>query len=81
LKIDRSFIETIGTDALTAGLVDSIIDMAKRLDLRIIAEGVETREQVDYLRLRGVDYVQGWYYCKAMPIKPFRQFVQAYNKD
>ena len=80
LKIDKCFVEAIGTDALTAGLVDSISDMAKRLDLRIIAEGVETREQVDYLRQLGVDYAQGWYYSRAMLIEPFRQFVRAFNK-
>ncbi len=79
LKIDRSFVETIGTDALTAGLVDSIIDMARRLGLRIIAEGVEKREQADYLRQQGVDYAQGWYYSKSMPIEPFIAFVRAYN--
>ncbi|MFV1973351.1 MAG: EAL domain-containing protein [Thiohalobacterales bacterium] len=79
LKIDKSFVESIGTDALTAGLVDSIIDMAKRLELRIIAEGVETREQADYLRQHGVDYAQGWYYSKSIPIEPFIEFVRAYN--
>ena len=50
LKIDKCFIDTIGTDALTAGLVDAIIDMARRLGLRIIAEGVESRAQSDYLK-------------------------------
>jgi sensor c-di-GMP phosphodiesterase-like protein len=80
LKIDKSFVEAIGTNALTAGLVDSIIDMAKRLGLSIIAEGVETRVQADYLRQHGVDYAQGWYFSRAMPIEPFRQFVRAYNK-
>jgi len=79
LKIDRRFIEAIGTDALTAGLVDSIIDMAKRLELHIIAEGVETCEQADYLRLHGVDYAQGWYYSRSIPINAFRQFVHTFN--
>ncbi|UCC56486.1 MAG: EAL domain-containing protein, partial [Gammaproteobacteria bacterium] len=80
LKIDKSFVEAIGTNALTAGLVNSIIDMAKRLGLSIIAEGVEKRAQVDYLRQQGVEYAQGWYFSRAMPIKAFRQYVRGYNK-
>ena len=47
--------------------------------MRIIAEGVEKREQADYLRQQGVDYAQGWYYSKSMPIEPFIAFVRAYN--
>jgi sensor c-di-GMP phosphodiesterase-like protein len=80
LKIDKSFVEAIGTNALTAGLVNSIIDMAKRLGLSIIAEGVERRVQVDYLREHGVEYAQGWYYSRAMPIEAFRDYVREYNK-
>ena len=81
LKIDRSFVETIGTQALTAGLVDSIIDMAQRLELRIIAEGIETREQADYLREKGVECGQGWYYSRAIPIVPFTEFVNTHNQS
>ncbi|MGD2137045.1 MAG: EAL domain-containing protein [Gammaproteobacteria bacterium] len=80
LKIDKRFVDAIGTDAPMAGLVDSIIDMAKRLELRIIAEGVETSEQADYLKQRGVDYVQGWYYAKAIPAAEFIAFVQEFNR-
>jgi len=81
LKIDKSFISAIGTDALMSGLVDSIIDMAKRLDLKIIAEGIETPEQESYLEKRGVDYGQGWYYSKAMPAMGFIDFVRTFNKS
>ena len=49
LKIDKLFIQAIGTKAITESLNDVIIDMAKRLNLIIIAEGVETEEQVNYL--------------------------------
>jgi len=79
LKIDKSFVSAIGTDALMSGLVDSIIDMAKRLELRIIAEGVETQEQASYLEERGVDYVQGWHYSKAIPARSFIDFVRTFN--
>ena len=80
LKIDKCFVDTIGTEALTAGLVDSIIDMARRLDLRIIAEGVERRDQADYLKDRGVNFAQGWYYSRSMPAPAFIQFIRDYNK-
>jgi sensor c-di-GMP phosphodiesterase-like protein len=80
LKIDKRFVESIGTDALNARLVDSIIDMAKRLNLKIIAEGIENRGQAEYLRKRGVDYGQGWFYSKALPALPFGEFVRLYNR-
>lgn len=50
IKIDKSFIDFIGTDAISAPLVDNIIDLSQRLNLSIVAEGVETQEQLDYLR-------------------------------
>jgi len=79
LKIDKSFVDAIGTDALKAGLVDSIIDMAKRLNLRIIAEGVESAAQAAYLRAREVDLAQGWYYARALPAGDFIEFVHRFN--
>jgi sensor c-di-GMP phosphodiesterase-like protein len=65
LKIDRSFIESIGTGAPTSQVVGHIIDLAATLDMRLIAEGIENREQAEFLRRRGVHFVQGWLYAKA----------------
>jgi len=79
LKIDKAFVEAIGTDSVTAGLVDSIIDMAGRLELRMLAEGIETQEQAVYLRERGVGQGQGWYYTKALPVAEFIGFIQRFN--
>ena len=79
LKIDKSFVDAIGTDTLTAGLVDTIIDMAQRLSLRVIAEGIETREQAEYLRDKGVDYGQGWYFSKGMNAIEFMNFARQFN--
>lgn len=69
LKIDKLFVQAIGTKAITESLNDVIIDMAKRLSLIIIAEGVETEEQVNYLALHEVRYLQGWYFSKALSIE------------
>jgi sensor c-di-GMP phosphodiesterase-like protein len=79
LKIDKRFVDAIGTDALTAGLVDAITDMAHRLNLRVIAEGIETREQAEYLRARGVHYGQGWYFSRGMNAEDFIDFIRLFN--
>ena len=67
LKIDQSFVAMIGIDTLSSHILDSIIDLAVKLDLAMVAEGVETREQSDYLSARKVNFLQGYLFGKPMP--------------
>jgi len=79
LKIDKSFIDSIEADAATSSVTPHIIEMAKSLGLQVVAEGVETQGQADYLLARGVEFAQGWLFAKAMPASEFIAFVRTRN--
>ena len=64
IKIDRSFISNITTNEADVAIVRGVIDIAHGMGKLVVAEGVETREQVDLLRDFGCDYMQGWYFAK-----------------
>lgn len=76
LKIDRLFIQAIGTGAVTEALNQSIIHMAKQLQLNIIAEGVETYNQIETLEENGVYLMQGWYFSKAISFEKLLKFFK-----
>lgn len=75
LKIDQSFVRDIETDESDAAIVRSIISLGHRLDMKVIAEGVETMEQLDFLRIRGCDEVQGYFYSRPLAADDFAKFV------
>jgi len=73
VKIDRGFIKDILTDADDAALTKAIIAMSHSLNLQVTAEGVESPEQVAFLKDLGCDEVQGFYYSRAVPLEDFEK--------
>ena len=67
LKIDMQFIQAIEESEKDRAIVTTIIDLARKLNLAVIAEGVETAEQLAFLKEKECDYVQGYYFYKPMP--------------
>ena len=73
LKIDADFFR--GADSVDRGMliVSEVIDLAKKLDMKIVAEGIESREQVDFLTQQECDLIQGYYFAKPMPVEEFEE--------
>lgn len=67
IKIDRSFIVNIPDDTKQCDLTSAIIKLAKIMSFKVIAEGVETREQLDFLTNEGGDLIQGYYFSRPLP--------------
>ncbi|MBW1634677.1 MAG: EAL domain-containing protein [Deltaproteobacteria bacterium] len=76
LKIDRSFIHDLEDNRNSRALVEAIIAMGQSLKLEIVAEGVETKEQLSFLRHREVDMIQGYFFSPPIPAEEFRTLLR-----
>ncbi|QGS62109.1 EAL domain-containing protein [Shewanella algae] len=72
IKIDKMFTDTIGTNDLKRGVLDAIIAFGMESELEMIVEGVETAEQVEYLKKRGIFLLQGYYFARPMPVEQLK---------
>lgn len=75
LKLDMGFVRKINQSEKVNHIISSMIDMAHRLKMRVVAEGVETKEHVDFLRKNHCDYLQGYYFSKPIPVEAFEKLL------
>jgi len=77
VKIDREFVRDIPQDGNDSELVDAVIAMAHKLHMKVVAEGVETKEQLEFLRWHKCDYIQGFYFSKPCEGLEVMQMLQS----
>lgn len=83
LKIDMKFLDGSGDDGRSENILASVVRMAKWLNMPVVAEGAERKEQVSFLHSIGCEYVQGFYFARPMPVKKYEKLLyeQPYFED
>ena len=76
LKIDQSFVEGVPNDADSCAIVHAMLAVARHFRLKVVAEGIETPEQVEYLRNIGCEFAQGFYYSRALPPQTILEYIE-----
>ncbi|MBK4737339.1 EAL domain-containing protein [Noviherbaspirillum sp. DKR-6] len=77
IKIDKSFVQNLASNQGSRAITETIIAMAHKLNKKVIAEGIETQHQLDYLIQAGCDYGQGYFYSEALPPQEFLDFARS----
>jgi len=76
LKIDKSFVEGIGAGSVAETVIDAVVDLGQKLEMTVVAEGIERPEQLDYLVARGVHLFQGFHFSPPLTLKELVPFVE-----
>ena len=77
IKIDKMFIDAIGTERYSTPIIETLVELASRMRMEVYAEGVETLDQVKYLRERGIVLAQGYAFARPLPGRQFRALLEA----
>ena len=77
LKLDRNFVIHETSKIMDLSILNDVVNMAHRMRLAVVAEGVESRSQLERLRAMGCDYVQGFYFAKPMPAREFEKLLSS----
>lgn len=78
LKIDKDFLKEIDSNQKSESILKSLIDMSNNLNMKVVTEGVETKQQLDKLSNLGCNYFQGFYFAKPMSINEFEEYINMY---
>ena len=78
LKIDQSFVRDIASDPEDEAIVDAVISLARSFNLRTLAEGVENEQQLHFLREKGCEEVQGYYFSRPLPPDALLEWMKAW---
>ena len=81
IKIDKSFIDKINRFNNNQNLIEVIMMIAKKMNLKTVAEGVELKEQVEYLKSVKCDLIQGYYYSKPIKLEEFIEYINMMNNE
>ena len=79
VKLDKHLTEEYFKNTKAKAIVKAVIEMAHSMKLKIIAEGIETKEEVEAMKKLGVDYIQGYYFSKPLPEHEYLKFIQTNN--
>jgi len=80
LKIDKSFVDDLPKDKDDIAISKTIISLCENLNLKVIAEGVENKEQIDFLLENNCDYIQGYYFCRPLVTEAMTEYLTNFNK-
>jgi sensor c-di-GMP phosphodiesterase-like protein len=80
IKIDKIFVDAIGIERFSQTIIETLVELARCMDLHVVAEGVETLDQVDILRAKGIVSAQGFVFAPALPASSFLALVEAMEK-